>query len=42
VLLAFLPPDEQAAALEQIDFTRRGPKHAHVTDGARPGAEARP
>ncbi len=25
VLLAFLPPDEQAAALEQIDFTRRGP-----------------
>jgi IclR family pca regulon transcriptional regulator len=25
VLLAFLPADEQAAALAQIDFTRRGP-----------------
>jgi IclR family transcriptional regulator, pca regulon regulatory protein len=25
VLLAYLPPDEQAARLDQIDFTRRGP-----------------
>jgi IclR family pca regulon transcriptional regulator len=25
VLLAFLPPDEQAAILNEIDFTRRGP-----------------